>query len=76
MYVCVGTHPTAHMWKSVDNLRESVFYFYCMTPRNRTHIIRFCSSHLYQLSHLANTTLNFLMSLLLFILNTILHQNN
>lgn len=45
---------TTNMWKSEDNMDESVLSFHHVDPSDQTPVVRFSSKHLYQLSHLTS----------------------
>lgn len=64
VHVCVCTHihtqvcphMPAHyltLWRSQDNLQESVLSFYDVRPRDRIQVICLCGKFLYPLSSLA-----------------------
>ena len=52
--VCAACIPTAHMWQSEDNLRESVLSFRQTEPGDGTHLERLGGKHPYLLRHLAS----------------------
>lgn len=52
--VCAACTPTARVWKSEDNLRESILSFGQVEPRDGTWVIRLGDKHIYLLRELAN----------------------
>lgn len=47
----------AHMWRSKDNLVESVFFYSKIQGSNSA--VRLCSKHFYLLNHLAGPLITF-----------------
>lgn len=45
---------TTYMWRSEDNIDESILSFQHVGPSDQTPVVRFSSKHLYQLSCLTN----------------------
>lgn len=54
MRACLSVSAAAALvWRSEDNVWESVFSFHCMDPEDQTQYFRLNSYHCYPLSHLA-----------------------
>ena len=56
--MCVCVHAVINMWRSEDNLHESVLFFCCVGPENQTQVSWFGYKHLYSQSHLVSTHAN------------------
>lgn len=55
MFVCGRAHPTAFMYRSEENLWESLgLYFHPVGPRDPTQVSSLGGKHLYPVSHLAS----------------------
>lgn len=51
---CVYTFAKMHVWRSLDNLRESVLS-YQVGPRDESHVAKLGGKHLYPLCHFGGT---------------------
>lgn len=60
-YVWEHAHATEHvLWKSEDNVQESVLSFHFVGPRELSEVIRLCGMYLYLQSHLVGPRTSFI----------------
>lgn len=60
--VCAGAHAIVHIWRSEDNIWESVLSLYYVNLEDWIRDIRLGNKHLSPLSHLFGSTLQILRS--------------
>jgi hypothetical protein len=53
-YECMYRHPMTYIWRSQDNLWESIFFIYYVGLVNQTQAIKLRGNHLYLLSLLVS----------------------
>lgn len=56
--VCVFVYTVMHIWRSGNNMKESVCFFHLMGPRKRTRVDKPDSKHRHPLSLRTLTALN------------------
>lgn len=63
-FICLGgAHTMIHVWRSEDNLQESVFPDHCVGLRNQIQKIRLCGKHFTFCAILMNPLIFFLHSI-------------